>query len=167
MQEELESFKRHGVYKIVAKPEGEKILSTRWVFTQKRDEEGEVKRWKARIVARGYRQREGIDYDELFVPIVRFETIRTLLATAVGKNEPLRQWDVVTAYLHAPLDRPLYTTPPEGVDVPDGHVWQLIKSVYGLKQAAQLWNQTLHQAMTDIGLKRSSADPGRYIGNKD
>jgi hypothetical protein len=58
----------------------------------------------------------------------------------------------VTAYLHAPLDRPLYTTP-EGVDVPDGHVWQLIKSVYGLKQAARLWNQTLHQAMTDIDLK--------------
>jgi hypothetical protein len=56
----------------------------------------------------------------------------------------------VTAYLHVPLDRPLYTTPPEGVDVPDEHVWQLIKSIYGLKQAAQLWNQTLHQTMIDI-----------------
>jgi hypothetical protein len=63
-------FQRHSVYKIVAKPEGKKILSTRWVFTQKRDEEGEVKRWKARIVARGYRQREGIDYDELSGPTV-------------------------------------------------------------------------------------------------
>jgi hypothetical protein len=89
MQEEEESFKGHGVYKIVAKLEGEKILSTQWVFTQKRDEEGEVKRWKARIVARGYRQREDIDYDELLSPTVRFETIRTLLATVVGKNEPL------------------------------------------------------------------------------
>jgi hypothetical protein len=59
----------------------------------------------------------------------------------------------VTAYLHMPLDRPLYTTPPEEVDIPDGHVWQLIKSVYGLKQAARLWNQTLHQVMMDIGLK--------------
>jgi hypothetical protein len=78
-----------------------------------------------RIVARGYIQYEGIDYDELFVPTVRFETVRTLLATAVRKNEPLQQWDVVTAYLHAPLNRPLYTAPPEGVDFPDGHVWQL------------------------------------------
>jgi hypothetical protein len=59
----------------------------------------------------------------------------------------------VTASLHAPLDHPLYTTSPEGVNILDRHVWQLIKTVYGLKQAARLWNQTLHQVMMDIGLK--------------
>jgi hypothetical protein len=64
------------------------------------------------------------------------------------------------------LDCLLYTTPSEEVDVLDRHVWQLIKSIYGLKQAAQLWNQTLHEAMTNIGLKRSPADTGLYIRNK-
>jgi hypothetical protein len=110
MKKELNSFKTHNVYDIVPDP-GTTLISCRWVFTEKCNNEGEIVRFKARIVARGFSQKAGIDYDQLFAPTVRLETIRLLLSQAIHYGNATRQWDIKTAFLHADLDRPLFAMP--------------------------------------------------------
>ena len=131
--EELESLCRWCVYELVDPPKGRKVIKNRWVFDLKSDG-----RKKARLVAKGFSQVEGIDYDEIFSPVVQFETVQMMIALASLRDWHISRLDVKTAFLYGELDEELYMEQPEGFKDPKkkNKVMRLKKAIYGLKQAA-------------------------------
>ncbi|GJX49993.1 retrovirus-related pol polyprotein from transposon TNT 1-94 [Tanacetum coccineum] len=137
MQDELDQFARLKVWRLVPRPEGKTIIKTKWIFKNKKDESSLVIRNKARLVAVGYCQQEGIDYDETFAPVARIEAIRLFLAYAAHKGFTVFQMDVKTAFLNGILKEEVYVGQPPGFvskQYPD-LVYALDKALYGLKQA--------------------------------
>jgi len=110
-------------------------IFNKWVMVKKYDREGNLQKYKARLVAKGYSQIPGMDYNDTFAPVVRMETIRTLLALAVQENWEIQQMDVKGAYLNGTLKEKIYMKQPEGYDDGTGCLYCLIKLLYGLKQA--------------------------------
>ena len=119
MQEELNQFEHQKVWKLVPKPQNRKVIDTRWVFRNKLDEEGTVTRNKARLLAKGFSQAEGIDYDETFAPVARLEAIRMFLAFAAHSNFKVYQMDVKSTFLNGELDEEVYVEQPPGFEDPD------------------------------------------------
>ncbi|CAJ2641766.1 unnamed protein product [Trifolium pratense] len=145
MQEELNQFQRNDVWTLVSKPSHKNIIGTKWVFRNKLNEQGEVVRNKARLVAQGYSQQEGIDYTETFAPVARLEAIRLLLSYAVNHGITLYQMDVKSAFLNGFIYEEVYVKQPPGfedISNPE-HVYKLKKSLYGLKQAPRAWYDRL------------------------
>nr|GEY76393.1 putative ribonuclease H-like domain-containing protein [Tanacetum cinerariifolium] len=145
MQEELFQFKRLDVWVLVSAPDNISPLTLKWLFKNKHDEEQTVIQNKSRLVVRGYRQEEGIDFEESFAPVARMEAIRIFLAYAAHKSFSVFQMDVKTAFLHGSLKKDVYVCQPEGfidVDHPS-HVYKLMKALYGLKQAPRAWYDEL------------------------
>jgi len=103
MQSEYNSLMTHGTWKLVPRPETKRVLSNRWVFKIKRKQDGSINKYKARLVVRGCEQRHGIDYEEIFAPVARYETIRAFLAGCVQEEMHVHQMDVVTAYVQGDL----------------------------------------------------------------
>ncbi|GJW38671.1 putative ribonuclease H-like domain-containing protein [Tanacetum coccineum] len=137
MQDELLQFKRLDVWVLVPPSDNIKPLTLKWLFKNKHDEENTVIRNKTRLVVRGYRQEEGIDFEESFAPVARMEAIRIFLAYVAHKSFIVFQMDVKTAFLHGTLKEDVYVCQPEGfidVDHPS-HVYKLKNALYGLKQA--------------------------------
>ncbi|KAH9723261.1 Integrase catalytic domain-containing protein [Citrus sinensis] len=135
MQEELNQFERNNVWELVPNPEHQSIIGTKWVFRNKMDESGVVVRNKARLVAQGYNQEEGIDFDETFAPVGRLESIRMLLAYACRKDFILYQIDVKSDFLNGYIMEEVYVKQPPGFEnekFPD-HMYKLSKALYGLK----------------------------------
>ena len=135
MQDELVEFERHKVWTLVPRPKDKSIIGTRWVYRNKMDEDGVVTRNKARLVAQGFTQLEGLNYNETFAPVAILEAIRLFLAYASFKNFTVFQMDVKTAFLHGDLEQEVFLKQPPGFedkDYPD-HVCRLDKAVYGLK----------------------------------
>nr|GEU73454.1 hypothetical protein [Tanacetum cinerariifolium] len=137
MQEELLQFKRLDVWVLVPDPDNISPLTLKWLFKTKHDEEQTIIRNKPRLVVRGYRQEEGIDFKESFAPVARMEAIRIFLAYVAHKSFFVFQMDVKTAFLHGSLKEDVYVCQPEGFIDDDHpiHVYKLKKSLYGLKQA--------------------------------
>ncbi|KAL0544293.1 hypothetical protein IC582_019406 [Cucumis melo] len=137
MQEELLQFERNQVWDLVSKPPHANIIGTKWIFKNKTDEQGRVIRSKARLVAEGYSQIEGLDFGETFSPIARLEAIRLLLSYACFRRFKLFQMDVKSPFLNGYLSEEVYVAQPKGfVDpVHHDHVYKLRKALYGLKQA--------------------------------
>nr|GEV29804.1 hypothetical protein [Tanacetum cinerariifolium] len=145
MQEELHQFIRLDVWELVPSPDGIKPLTLKWLFKNKHDEENTVIRNKTRLVVRGYRQEEGIDFEESFTPVAQMEAIRIFLAKATHKGFTVYQMDVKTAILHGSLKEDVYVCQTEGfidVDHPS-HIYKLKKVLYGLKQAPRAWYDEL------------------------
>ncbi|KAK1679732.1 hypothetical protein QYE76_040580, partial [Lolium multiflorum] len=138
MHEELNNFKRNKVWTLVEKPkECRNVIGTKWIFKNKQDEFGNIVRNKARLVAQGFSQVEGIDFGETYAPVARLESIRILLAYASHHNFKLQQMDVKSAFLNGPLHEEVYVKQPPGfedLNFPN-HVYKLDKALYGLKQA--------------------------------
>ena len=143
-----------------------KPITAKWVFKIKRKADGTVERYKARLVARGYTQQKGIDFRETFAPVARMASIRTLLAIACKYDMNLTHLDVDTAFLNGTIDEELYMELPEGVMGRRGHIVQLLKGLYGLKQASRQWYKALHKALREIGFVKSDADPCIYVLKK-
>lgn len=122
-------------------------------------------KYKARLVARGHEQRAGIDYEEVFAPVARYETIRTLLAVAVQKKLHVHQMDVVAAYVQGDLQEEVYMEQPEMFEMENerGKVYRLKKLLYGLKQAGRPWYTKLDKYLSKVGLKKSNIDPCVYV----
>ena len=160
MDSELESLWKNGVYVEVARPVGKKVIGSKWVLRIKTNSAGKVDKYKARVVAKGYRQMEGVDYYETFAPTVRFESIRSLIAFGVAEGWNFDQMDVSTAFLYADLEEETFVEVPEGVSGVEGMVWRLLKCLYGLKQSPRMWNQTIDKGLVEIGFVRLKTDHG-------
>ena len=158
MMEELTSHDENGTWRPAVLPDGRKALTARWVFKLKYDGEGSVNRFKARLVARGFQQKEGIDYEETFSPAVKSDSYRVLFAIAAARGWDVHQYDFKTAFLNGDLLQSLFMKAPDGVPVPKGHVLQLIKTLYGLKQAPRAWYDKLRQALIADGWRVLTSD---------
>ncbi|GJR57246.1 hypothetical protein Tco_1499408 [Tanacetum coccineum] len=137
MQEELIQFKIQQIWILVDLPNGKKAIETKWVFRNKKDEKGIVIRNKARLVAQGHRQEEGIDYEEVFAPVARIEAIRLFLAYDSFMGFLVYQMDVKSAFLYGTIKEEVYVTQPPGFKDPDhpDKVYKVVKALYGLHQA--------------------------------
>ncbi|KAJ9552796.1 hypothetical protein OSB04_016841 [Centaurea solstitialis] len=168
MQEELEQFIRNKVWKLVPKPFLKTIIGTKWIFRNKMDELGTVVRNKARLVAQGYRQEEGIDYDETFAPVARLEAIRIFLAHAAFLNIKVYQMDVKSAFLNGKLSEEVYVKQPPGFEDPHhpDYVYKLDKALYGLKQAPRAWYDTLSEFLTSNKYIRGKIDNTLFFKKK-
>ena len=160
-----ESLITNKTWELVELPAGCTPIGCKWIFKVKYDKDGRVERFKGRLVAKGYAQQYGIDYEETFSPVVRFSSIRTLLAFAVQHNLLIHQMDVVSAFLNGKLQEDIYMQQPEGY-VQAGNeqlVCKLKRSLYGLKQSPRCWNAVLNDYLKSIGFEQSGADPCVYI----
>ncbi|GKD99033.1 retrovirus-related pol polyprotein from transposon TNT 1-94 [Tanacetum coccineum] len=145
MQEELNQFERNKVWTLVPKPHGKTIIGTKWIWKNKMDEEGVVTKNKARLVAQGYNQQEGIDYEETFAPIARLKAIRIFFAYAAYMGFVVFQMDVKSAFLNGKISEEVYVQQPPGFESSEfpNHVCKLDKAMYGLKQAPRAWYESL------------------------
>ena len=151
-------------WELVDLPPGAKAIGCGWVFKVKRTATGEVERYKARIVAKGYSQRPGVDYTEVFAPTFRPATLRMILALAAVGDLELRSVDISAAFTNGDLDEYIYMQQPEGFhEGGPNKVFRLRKSLYGLKQSARQWNIKLHGVLSKMGYKRIEADRSVYI----
>ena len=154
MAEEMESLHKNMTWELVPLPAGKRAIGCKWVFKKKQGiSEKEGIRYKARLVAKGYSQKKGIDYDEIFSPVVRHTSIRLVLALVASWDLHLEQMDVKTAFLHGDLEEEIYMEQPEGFVQPEEEklVCKLTKSLYGLKQAPRQWYKRFDSYMLRIG----------------
>jgi len=158
MEEEIDALDKNKTWKLVNLPSDRMAISSRWVFRIKYKPDGSLERYKARLVAKGFSQRPGVDYSETFAPVVRFESVRVILALAATMDMEMCQFDVKTAFLHGELKEDLYMNQPEGFDDGSSRVCHLLKGLYGLKQAPRAWNSKFHSFLSSYGLTRSEAD---------
>ncbi|GJT62899.1 putative ribonuclease H-like domain-containing protein [Tanacetum coccineum] len=165
MQEELLQFKLQQVWVLVDLPHGMKVIGTKWVYRNKRDERGVVVRNKARLVAQGYTQEEGIHYDEVFAPVARIEAIRLFLSFASFMGFIVYQMDVKSAFLYGTIDEEVYVSQPPGFVDPDHptKVYKVVKALYGLHQAPRAWYATLSTFLEKHGYKRGTIDKTLFI----
>ncbi|WVZ88905.1 LOW QUALITY PROTEIN: hypothetical protein U9M48_035372 [Paspalum notatum var. saurae] len=153
MHEELENFEKNHVWDLVEPPPNCRPIGTKWVFKNEQGEDGMVVRNKARLVAQGFSQKEGIDYEETFAPVARLEAIRILLAFAASKGFKLQQMDVKSAFLNRFIEEEVYVRQPPGFEsarFPD-RVYKLRKALYGLKQAPRAWYARLKSFLLKSG----------------
>jgi len=159
-ERELEALEHRKVYDLTPRPKGRKVIKNRWVFDVKDD-----RRKQARLVAKGFGQVEGLDYDQVFSPVVRFETVHLILAMAALENWVAYGLDVRNAYLYGELDEEIYMEQPEGFRVPgkEDFVLRLRRALYGLKQAGLAWWRALKQSMEELGSTSLTSDAGVFI----
>jgi hypothetical protein len=146
MNDEIESMKTNQVWDLVNLPPGRQTIGNKWVLKVKRKANGSIERYKARPVAKGYTQQEGIDYEETFSPVVRFASIHLILAIVAYMNLELYQMDVKIAFLNGELDEEIYMDQPIGF-VANGQERKVCKlkwSIYGLKQSSRQWYLRFH-----------------------
>ena len=160
MREELEALRKRGTFEFVERPKDRRVIKNRWVFDEKPDG-----RLKARLVAKGFTQVEGVDFDQVFSPVVRFESLRLILALCALKDMHILGVDVRNAYLYAELDEEIYMEQPEGFSLPGKEhlVIRLRHALYGLKQAGLEWWKAMSKSMEELGFSRLHSDAGIFI----
>lgn len=165
MKDELLQFKLQEVWTLVDLPNGKKVIGTKWVFRCKRDERGIVIRNKARLVAQGYTQQEGLDYDEVFALVARIEAIRLFLAYASYKDFVVYQMDVKSSFLYGTITEEVYVSQPPGFEDPDhpDKVYKVNRAMYGLHQAPRAWYDTLSTYLLDSGFSRGKIDKTLFL----
>jgi len=164
MNEEMQSMKDNDVWDLIPLPEGVKPIGNKWIFKTKRDSNGDVERFKARLVVQGYTQKEGIDYTETFSPVSSKDSLRTIMALVAHFDLELHQMDVKTAFLNGNIDETIYMRQPENFVVGDPKklVCKLKKSIYGLKQASRQWYLKFHQVTLSFGFEMNLLDECIY-----
>lgn len=159
MEEEMASLKENATWSLEPLPPDRKPITNRWVYRIKRKADGKIDRYKARLVARGFSQQEGVDYNETFSPVARYDTVRAILSVAASEHLHLAQFDVKSAFLNGFLKEEIYMQQPEGFSDGTDRVCKLHKSLYGLKQSPRCWNQRFKDFLVSLGLVESKADP--------
>lgn len=165
MSEEISSIERYQTWELCALPDGAKCIGVKWIYKTKLNELGEVSKYKARLVAKGYSQEHGIDYTEVYAPVARMDTIRTILATAAQNSWIVYQLDVKSAFLHGVLTEDVYIQQPKGYVV-EGHedsVYKLQKALYGLKQAPRAWFSRIEEYFLKAGFTKSQNEETLFI----
>ncbi|CAI5528667.1 unnamed protein product [Closterium sp. Naga37s-1] len=163
MESELKSIEENDTFELVELPEGRTAITSKWLFKIKSDADGKIERYKSRLVAKGYQQKEKVDFKELFAPVVKPTTLRTLFAGAAIKGWAVKQMDIVTAFLNGILEEEIFMAQPEGFDDGSGRVWKLKKALYGLKQAPRQWYMKLREVLEGIGFTPSTADHSLFM----
>jgi hypothetical protein len=163
MAEEIAALERTGTWDLVPLPPDITPITCKWVYKVKTRSDGSLERYKARLVARGFQQEQGRDYDETFAPVAHMTTVRTLLAVASVRQWSISQLDVKNAFLNGELREEVYMQPPPGYSVPSGMVCRLRRSLYGLKQAPRAWFQRFSSIITDVGFTPSDHDPALFV----
>ncbi|GJR19696.1 retrovirus-related pol polyprotein from transposon TNT 1-94 [Tanacetum coccineum] len=160
MQEEIHEFERLEVWELVPFLDKVLLIKLKWIYKVKTDEFGEVLKNKARIIAQGFRQEEGIDFEKSFAPVARIETIRIFVANAAHKNMTIYQMDVKTAFLNGELKEEVYASQPERFVDQDNpsHVYKLKKALYGLKQAPRAWYDMLSSFLISQHFSKGAVD---------
>ncbi|CAL1392755.1 unnamed protein product [Linum trigynum] len=160
MQDEMDSLYENNTFELVKLPKGKRALKNKWVFKIKHDEHNRQPRLNARLVVKGFSQRKGIDFDEIFSPVVKMTSIRTVLGLAASLDLEVEQMDVKTAFVHGDLEEEIYMEQPEGFKKKnkEGYVCRLRKSLYGLKQAPRQWYKKFESVMGEQGYKKTTSD---------
>ncbi|MBW0526618.1 hypothetical protein O181_066333 [Austropuccinia psidii MF-1] len=166
MDNELASLKTMDVWVEVPENWANQVLGTRWVYTSKRDPAGNIIRHKARVVVQGYRQIQGLNFDETFAPTPTFASLRSLFAIASANGWEVQTFDVTTAYLHSSIAEYIFVRPPPGLSVLSGTVLKLRKALYGLKQAGRCWWRHLRAILERLGFQANDEDQSTYTYNK-
>ncbi|WVZ79226.1 hypothetical protein U9M48_026830 [Paspalum notatum var. saurae] len=163
MLEEMSSIQENQTWELVDPPANCRPIGLKWVYKVKRDERGEVVRHKARLVARGFVQREGIDFEEVFAPVARMESVRLVLALAATRGWNVHHMDVKSAFLNGELKEVFVKQPPGFVVAGQEHkVLRLRKALYGLWQAPRAWNVKLDESLTRLGLAKCETEHALY-----
>ena len=166
MKEEMDSLSQMNTWTLVPpSTEDHNIVDCKWIFKRKYNENGQIDRYKARVVARGFSQRYGIDYEDTFAPVVRLNTLRAMIALAVHKNMQIHQMDVKTAFLNGELKETVYMKQPPGMEEEGKENWvcKVNRSIYGLKQSPRQWNTMFDQKLKEMGFEQSIKDPCLYV----
>nr|GEX67760.1 hypothetical protein [Tanacetum cinerariifolium] len=165
MQEELLQFKMQKVWVLVDLPYGKRAIGTKWVFRNKKDERGIVVRNKAKLVAQGHTQEEGINYEEVFTPVARIEAIRLFLTYASFMGFMVHQMDVKSALLYRTIEEEVYVCQPPGFEDPNhpDKVYKVVNALYGLHQAPRAWYETLANYLLENGFQRGKIDQTLFI----
>ena len=166
---ELDQLEQLKTWELVNLLERHQAIRNKWVFVWKRNEHGNVVKHKARLVIQSFAQKPSVDYSEngMFAPVIRFDTLRTLLAIATVKDLDIIQLDIKGAYtyLNRKVKEEIYMKQPTGYEDGTGRVCQLLLNLYGLKQAGNIWNGEFDGTMKELGYKRSCTDYCAYIKN--
>ena len=167
MEDEVQSLRANRVFTLERAPPGQRVLPSKWVFKRKQGPEGV--RWKARFVAKGFAQREGVDFFEVFAPVSTHSTLRMVLSLVAEQDLKLGQLNISTAFLNGELGEEVWVQPPEGFaeGVEQGLCWRLHKALYGLKQAPRAWYATLRAALEALGYTAAGGDPSLFTRVSD
>jgi hypothetical protein len=159
-QYEIDMLAKNGTWVLMDLPVGRKAVKSKWVFKLKADG-----RYRARLVAKGFTQIPGLDFDETFSPVTCFESLRMLLALAALEDWHIHQMDVKSAFLNGELEEEIYMEQPQGFIIAgqEAKVCRLLKAIYGLKQASHAWNLQFHGVLTELGFMQTFADAGVYV----
>ena len=164
MGSEIQSMYNNQVWNLVDLPEGSKVIRNKWIFKRKMDMNGNLTTYKAKLVAKGFTQIQGIDYDETFSPIAMFKSIRIMLAIAAFHDYEIWQLDIKTTFLNGKLDEEVYMVQPQGFEDPknSSKVCKLQRAIYGLKQASRSWNKRFDEEVKILGFIQSKEEPCVY-----
>ncbi|KAK3133143.1 hypothetical protein QOZ80_6AG0532910 [Eleusine coracana subsp. coracana] len=164
MQSEMDAVAENRTWEVADLPRGQRAITLKWVFKLKRDEAGAIVKHKARLVARGFVQQEGIDFDDAFAPVARMESVRLLLALAAQEGWCVHHMDVKSAFLNGDLKEEVYVHQPPGFVIPgkEDKVLRLRKALYGLRQAPRAWNAKLDSTLKGMGFEQSPHEAAIY-----
>src|SRR5438132_6367936 len=160
VRSEMDSIMANGTWEITDRPYGCKPVGCKWVFKLKLRSDGTIEKYKSRLVAKGYTQKEGEDFFDTYSHVARLTTIRVLLSLAASHGLLVHQMDVKTAFLNGELEEEIYMEQPDGfiVNGHEGKVCKLLKSLYGLKQAPKQWHEKFDKTLTSAGFIVNEAD---------
>ncbi|KAA8490359.1 Retrovirus-related Pol polyprotein from transposon TNT 1-94 [Porphyridium purpureum] len=159
LNEELKSLIDSDTWIVVDKPKDKNTVKCKWIFKVKFDVTGSIDRYKCRLVAKGFSQRPGVDFDDTFSPVVRHNTIRTIHSICAARRLHAFLFDVTTAFLNGILQEEIFMQQPDGFDFGENKVLKLRKAIYGLKQASRAWNEALCKVLYETGYSALQADP--------
>ena len=169
MKSEIQALLDMGTWSLCPRPSNRNIIKNKWVYQVKHHSDGSIKRYKTRLVAKDFQQRDGIDYKETFSTVIKPTIIRILLSLAIHYNWPFKQLDVSNAFLHGHLSKEVFMEQPTiFVDsMLPNHVCKLKNAIYGLKQAPRAWFQRLSQAFLHLGFIESLVNTSLFILHQD
>ncbi|CAI7891474.1 unnamed protein product [Closterium sp. NIES-54] len=163
VKEEYDSLLENETWELCELPPGKKAISSKLIFRHKYGPDGELTRYKSRLVAKGFQQTKGKDFDEIFAPVGKGTTLRVMLGMAANRGWKIKQMDITTAFLNGIILQELYMLQPEGLDDGSGRVCRLKKAIYGLKQAPRAWYHKLEETLLAGGFKKSECDHSLFL----
>jgi hypothetical protein len=163
MQEEYTSLLKNQTWDLVPLTSGRKLVRCRWVYRTKSIADGQINRYKSKLVTEGFQQVHGIDFDETFAPVVKMDSIRLELAIVAAKGWEVHQMDMKNAFLHGDLSKEIYMGQPQGFMHDSSLVCRLKKSLYGLKQAPRAWYAKMESYLLSQNFVRCKLDPNVYM----